>query len=116
MIKATERRLTRELEPLDASGFELSDSWIPRILPAERRLRAICMCSPVEERIQRPPPSVRDCENLKWLFLSGETGGVQKAYCRTTLVYALPNTGIELAVPILKYSMLANTGRTGTRY
>ena len=83
MIKGTERRLTRELEPLDASGFELSDSWIPRILPAERRFQAICMCSPVEERIQRPPPSVRDCENLKWLFLWGRNRGRSgRLYCR----------------------------------
>ena len=55
-------------------------------------------------------------ESDKAIFIGEETGGVHGAFTAgTTLVYALPNTGIELAVPILKYNTLkkmpAESGR-----
>jgi len=41
------------------------------------------------------------------VFIGEETGGVRGVFTAgTTLVYTLPNSGIELAVPILKYEML----------
>ncbi|MBM00986.1 MAG: hypothetical protein CMM06_15015 [Rhodopirellula sp.] len=108
MIKGTERRLTRELEPLDASGFELSDSWIPRILPAERRFQGnLYVLTSGRTHSAAAAICTRLRESQMAIFIGEETGGVQEGFTAgTTLVYALPNTGIELAVPILKYSML----------
>ena len=108
MIRSYERQLHRELEPASEEGFNLSDDWIPRLQPAERRFQGnilvltsgrthsagACICSRLREAD-------------KAIFIGEETGGVHGAFTAgTTLVYALPNTGIELAVPILKYNTL----------
>tara|TARA_B100000945_G_scaffold254812_1_gene211950 strand:- start:103 stop:1575 length:1473 start_codon:yes stop_codon:yes gene_type:complete len=117
MIRGYERRLDRELEPATDEGFSLSEEWIPRLQPAERRFQGdifvltsgrthsagACICSRLRE-------------SDKAIFIGEETGGVHGAFTAgTTLVYALPNTGIELAVPILKYNTLkkmpAESGR-----
>ena len=117
MIRSYERRLSRELVLADDDSFSLSEDWIPRLQPAERRFHGniyvltsgrthsagACICSRLRE-------------TDKGIFIGEETGGVHGSFTAgTTLVYTLPNTGIELAVPILKYNMLkakpAETGR-----
>ena len=118
MIRGYERRLSRELEPVgEGAGFELSEDWNPRVFPDEDRFegniyvltsgRTHSAASAICSRLQATQSAV---------FIGEETGGVNGVFTAgTTLVYALPNTGIELAVPILKYSNLeklpAESGR-----
>ncbi len=107
MIKGYERRLGRELEPAN-SGFELSEDWIPQLLPDERRFEGDLYVL-ISGRTFSAGAAI--CSRLREadraVFIGEETGGVHGTFTAgTTLVYSLPNTEIEVAVPILKYSTL----------
>ena len=111
MIRGYDRRLSRELEPVGEDRFGLSDDWIPRALPAERRFHGnVFVLTSGRTHSAGACVCVRLQESNKAVFIGEETGGVRGAFTAgTTLVYTLPNSGIELAVPILKYEMLKKT-------
>ena len=111
MIRGYDRRLGRELEPIDEGRFSLADDWIPKVLPAERRFHGnVFVLTSGRTHSAGACICVRLQESDKAVFIGEETGGVREAFTAgTTLVYTLPNSGIELAVPILKYEMLKKT-------
>ena len=88
--------------------WNLQDDWIVHGVPSEHRFRGnIYVLTGGRTHSAASAICTRLKENSRAVFIGEETGGVEGVFTAgTTLYYELPNTGVELAVPILKYNNL----------
>jgi C-terminal processing protease CtpA/Prc len=107
-IKYFDRRLEREMVAEDGVTWELQDEWIIQGVPAEHRFKGkVYVLTGGRTHSAAAAICTRLKEHGNAVFIGEETGGVEGVFTAgTTLYYELPNTGVEVAVPILKYNNL----------
>ena len=107
-INYFDRRLQKEMIAEDGQTWNLQDEWIVQGVPSEHRFRGnIYVLTGGRTHSAASAICTRLKENGRAVFIGEETGGVEGVFTAgTTLYYELPNTGVELAVPILKYNNL----------
>ena len=103
-----DRRLQKEMVDGEGEQLELLSEWIVRGVPSEHRFKGkVFVLTGGRTHSAGSAICTRLKERGNVIFVGEETGGVEGVFTAgTTLIYELPNTGIELAVPILKYNNL----------
>ena len=117
VIKYFDRRLQREMVAEDGQTWELQDEWIVQGVPSEHRFKGnVFVLTGGRTHSAASAICTRLKEHGGAVFIGEETGGVEGVFTAgTTLYYELPNTGVELAVPILKYNNLAKMPKDAGR-
>ena len=117
VIKYFDRRLQREMVAEDGQTWNLQDEWIVRGVPSQYRFEGkVYVLTGGRTHSAASAICTRLKEHDSAVFIGEETGGVEGVFTAgTTLYYELPNTGIELAVPILKYNNLAQMPQAAGR-
>lgn len=116
-IKYFDRRLQREMVAEDGQTWKLQDEWIVHGVPSEHRFEGkVYVLTGGRTHSAASAICTRLKEHDRAVFIGEETGGVEGVFTAgTTLYYELPNTGVELAVPILKYNNLTKMPKDAGR-
>jgi C-terminal processing protease CtpA/Prc len=117
VIKYFDRRLQKEMVAEDGQTWNLQDEWIVHGVPSEHRFRGkIYVLTGGRTHSAASAICTRLKEHSSAVFIGEETGGVEGVFTAgTTLYYELPNTGVELAVPILRYNNLTKMPKDAGR-
>jgi C-terminal processing protease CtpA/Prc len=117
VIKYFDRRLQKEMVAEDGQTWNLQDDWIVHGVPSEHRFKGkVYVLTGGRTHSAASAICTRLKEHGGAVFIGEETGGVEGVFTAgTTLYYELPNTGVELAVPILKYNNLAKMPKDAGR-